>query len=138
MMLICLLSMYCKRSTAVCFNFPKPLQLQTVVVRDEDDNDELTVNTVRNDGLINSHNPVQLSAWRGNVDMQYCVSKRKVINYITKYATTSEPRSQTMKEVFTNNITRSLHDDSSALQVVQKLLTNSVGERDFSAQETCL
>ena len=122
----------------MCFNFPKPLQLQTVVVRDEDDNDELTVNTVRNDGLINSHNPVQLSAWRGNVDMQYCVSKRKVINYITKYATTSEPRSQTMKEVFTNNITRSLHDDSSALQVVQKLLTNSVGERDFSAQETCL
>ena len=32
---------------------------------------------------------------------------------------------------------RNLKDDSTALQVVQKLLMNSVGERDFSAQETC-
>ena len=68
--------------------------------------------------------------------MQYCVSKHKVINYITKYATKSEPRSQTMKEVYAN-IAQNLNDESSALQVVQKLLTNSVGERDISAQETC-
>ena len=32
---------------------------------------------------------------------------------------------------------RNLKDDSSTLQVVQKLLINSVGERDLSAQETC-
>ena len=43
---------------------------------------------------------------------------------------------QTMKEVYTN-IVRNLKDDSSALKVVQKLLINSVGERDFSAQATC-
>ena len=107
-----------------------------MIRRDEDNNNEPTVVTARNDGLINSHNPIQLSAWRGNVDQQYCVSKHKVINYITKYATKSEPRYQTMKEVY-NNITRNLNDDSSALQVVQKLLINSVGERDLSAQETC-
>jgi len=118
------------------FGNPKPLQSETVIRRDEDNNNEPTVVTARNDGLINSHNPIQLSAWRGNVDQQYCVSKHKVINYITKYATKSEPRSQTMKEVY-NNITRNLNDDSSALQVVQKLLINSVGERDLSAQETC-
>jgi len=41
-----------------------------------------------------------------------------------------------MKEVYTN-IVQSLSDDSSALQVVQKLLTNTVGERDIFAQETC-
>ncbi len=41
-----------------------------------------------------------------------------------------------MKEVY-SNIVRNLKDDSSALKVVQKLLINSVGERDFSAQETC-
>ena len=41
-----------------------------------------------------------------------------------------------MKEVY-NNIVRSLRDGSSSLKVVQKLLINSVGERDFSAQETC-
>ena len=43
--------------------------------------------TARNDGLIDSFKPVQLSAWRANVDMQYCVSHRKVIEYCTKYAT---------------------------------------------------
>ena len=118
------------------FGYPKQLQPQTAIVRDQDNNQEPVLVTARNDGLINSHNPVQLSAWRANVDMQYCVSKRKVIEYITKYATKCEPRSQTMKEVY-SNIVRTLKDDSSALKVVQKLLINSVGERDFSAQETC-
>ena len=92
--------------------------------------------TARNDGLINSYNPVQLSAWRRYVDIQYCVSKQKVIEYIAKYATKCEPRSQTMKEVFTQ-IVQNLRDGSSALQVVQKFLINSVGERDYSAQEIC-
>ena len=32
---------------------------------------------------------------------------------------------------------RTLKEDSSSLKAVQKLLINSVGERDFSAQETC-
>ena len=117
------------------FGYPKPLQPETVIVREEEDNQEPTLVTSRSDGLVNSYNPVQLSAWRANVDMQYCVSKCKVIEYITKYATKCEPRSQTMKEVY-SNIVRTLKDDSSALKVVQKLLINSVG-RDFSAQETC-
>ena len=118
------------------FGYPKQLQPDTAIVRDEENNQEPVLITARNDGLINSHNPVQLSAWRANVDMQYCVSKRKVIEYITKYATKCEPRSQTIKEVY-SNIVRNLKDNGSALKVVQKLLINSVGERDFSAQETC-
>lgn len=101
-----------------------------------EDNNEPTLITARNDGLINSHNPIQLSAWRGNVDMQYYVSKHRVIEYIAKYATKCEPRSATMKEVYTK-IAQTLKDDSTALQLVQKLLINSVGERDISAQEIC-
>ena len=92
--------------------------------------------TARNDGLINSFNPVQLSAWRANVDMQYCLSRHRVVEYCAKYATKCEPRSQPLKEVFTN-IVRSLKDDNTLLKAVQKLLINSVGERDYSAQETC-
>ena len=101
------------------FGYPKNIQPETVIVTREENKPEVI--TARNDGLINSHNPVQLSAWRGNVDMQYCVSKRKVIEYITKYATKRKPRSQTMKEVY-NSIVRSLRDDSSSLKVVQKQL----------------
>lgn len=118
------------------FGYPKQLQPETAIVTSDDNNQDSVLVTARNDGLINSHNPVQLSAWRANVDMQYCVSKRKVIEYITKYATKCEPRSHTMKEVYTN-IVHNLQHDSSALKVVQKLLINSVAERDFSAQETC-
>ena len=115
------------------FGYPKPLQPETALVMEDEDPVLLTA---RNDGLINSFNPVQLSAWRANVDMQYCVSRRKVINYCAKYATKCEPRSQSLKEIF-STIVRSLKEDGSSLKTVQKLLISSVGERDFSAQETC-
>jgi hypothetical protein len=115
------------------FGYPKPLQLETVLVTEGEDP---VVLTARNDGLINSFNPVQLSAWRANVDMQYCVSRHKIIEYCAKYATKSEPRSQPLKDIYTT-IVRSLKEDSSSLKAVQKLLINSVGKRDFSAQETC-
>lgn len=92
--------------------------------------------TARNDGLINSFNPLQLSAWRANVDMQCIVSRRKVIEYCTKYVTKSEPRSQSLKEVFTT-IIRSLKCGNKSLKAVQKFLISIVGQRDYSAQETC-
>ena len=114
------------------FGYPKRLQPETTLVI-EDGEPELL--NARNDGLVNSFNPVQLSAWHANVDMQYCVSRHKVIEYCAKYATKSEPRSQPMKEIFAK-IVRSLKDDNTSLKAVQKLLINSVGETDYSAQET--
>ena len=68
--------------------------------------------------------------------MQYCVSRRKVIEYCAKYATKSEPRSEPLKLVY-KNIVKQLADQDKPLKAVQKLLINSVGERDYSAQETC-
>ena len=68
--------------------------------------------------------------------MQYIVSRNKVIQYCTKYVTKSEPRSQSLKEVFTT-IVHSLKDVNTSLRAIQKLLINSIGERDYSAQETC-
>ena len=70
------------------------------------------------------------------MDMQYLVSRRRVINYVAKYATKSEPRSKSLKTVY-STIMKSLKDDDKSLKVVQKILINSVGERDYSAQETC-
>ena len=116
------------------FGYPKPLQPETTILTEKDV--EPAVLTARNDGLINSYNPVQLSAWRANVDMQYCVSRHKVIEYISKYATKCEPRSQPLREVY-SHIVRTLTSHSTSLRAVQKLLINSVGERDYSAQETC-
>jgi len=47
-----------------------------------DEDKEPLIITARNNSLLNSFNPVQLSAWRANVDMQYCVSRHKVIKYV--------------------------------------------------------
>ena len=116
------------------FGYPQPLQPETCLVTEDGDPKLLTA---RNDPLINSHNPVQLSAWRANVDMQYIVSRRRVLEYCAKYATKCEPRSESLKEIFTA-IVRNLKDDStSSVRAAQKLLINSVGDRDYSAQETC-
>ena len=115
----------CDGQQKCCFGYPKPLQPETTLVIEDG---ELELLIARNDGLVNSFNPVQLSAWRANVEMQYCVSRHKVI---AKYATKSEPRSQPMKEIFAK-IVRSLKDDNTSLKAVQKLLINSIGERDYT------
>ena len=91
--------------------------------------------TARNDTLINIYNPIHLSGWRANVDMKYITSKQKVVEYCAKYATKCEPRSQSM-EIF-NSIVTSLKDGCTALTALQKLLISSIGQRDFSSQETC-
>ena len=114
------------------FGYPNPLQPETAIATEP----EPTLLTARNDGMINSFNPVQLSAWCANVDMQYIVARRRVIDYCTKYITKSEPRSETLKDTFTR-IVRGLKDGNQSLKAVQKLLTHSVGDRDYSAQETC-
>ena len=128
---------YCLRNKqgqqACRFGYPKPLQPQTAIVTE---NDQLELLTARNDSLINSYNAIQLSGWRANVDMKYIVSKQKVVEYCAKYATKCEPRSESMREIF-QKIVNSLKDGNSSLTVVQKLLINSIGERDYSAQETC-
>ena len=68
-----------KRGVQECrFNYPKPMQPEKVISTEEE-HCEPTLTTARNDGLINSYYPVQLSGWRGNVDMQYCESRHRVI-----------------------------------------------------------
>ena len=68
--------------------------------------------------------------------MQYCYSRHKVIEYCSKYATKSEPRYQSLKDTY-KNIVGQLDDSDRSLKAVQKLLISSVGERDYSSQETC-
>jgi len=111
------------------FGFPKTMHPATSIVTE---NDEPQLLTARNDCLLNSYNPVQLSAWR---DMQFVVSCQRVLKYIAKYATKSEPRSKALKSLY-RNVMKTCKDDGTPLKVAQKLL-NSVGDRDYSAQETC-
>ena len=71
---------YClckKQGQQICrFGYPKPLQPETIISTEDHETELLTA---RNDGLLNSFNAIQLSAWRANVDMKYIVSRRRVI-----------------------------------------------------------
>lgn len=62
----------------------------------------------------------------------YFIMKEGNLEYVTK----SEPRSQSLRDVYTT-IVCSLKEGNNSLKAVQKILINSVGERDYSAQETC-
>ena len=68
--------------------------------------------------------------------MQYSTSREGVLQYCSKDVTKSEPRSQSLKEIFTT-IVCGFREGNSSLGAVQKLLINTVGERDYSLQETC-
>ena len=118
----------------VCrFGYPQELQSESTI---NTENEQQEVLTARNDSLINSYDPIQLSGWRANVDLKYITSKQKVVEYCAKYATKCEPRSQLMREIF-SSIVINLKDGNTALTAIQKLLINSIGERDYSSQETC-
>ena len=114
------------------FGYPKPLQPHTEIILEE----EPTLVTEINDGMVNSFNPLQLSTWRANVDMQYIVSCNRVIEYCRKYVKNREPQSQSLKEIY-NTIVRSHQEGNTSLKLVQKLLINTAGARNYSAQETC-
>jgi len=47
--------------------------------------DELVVITQINHSLLNTYNPVKLSVWRANGDIQYVMSREKVTRYVAKY-----------------------------------------------------
>ena len=93
------------------FGYPKSLQEVTTVITQE--SGEPLVQTAPNDTLLNAFNPVQLSAWRANVDMQYIVSREKVVKYVAKYATKSECRSKALQEM------KNVKEDGTPLKVVQ-------------------
>lgn len=80
------------------------LQAETIITIE---NEQHEILIARNDTLINSYKPIQLSAWRANVDMKYITSKQKIVEYCAKYATKCEPRSQSMREIF-NSIVNGL------------------------------
>jgi hypothetical protein len=90
--------------------------------------------TKRNDPLINPHSRLQLQGWRANVDLKPILSIHAALQYVAKYASKSEPRSAAFSEIFNQILSNSNPDDPS-LTSIQKLLLNSVSERDISAQE---
>ncbi len=70
------------------------------------------------------------------MDLKPVLSIHVALQYISKYASKSESRSTAFLEIF-NEILNKSNPEAASLTLIQKLLINSVAERDILAQETC-
>jgi hypothetical protein len=70
------------------------------------------------------------------VDLKPVLSIYAALQYVSKYASKAEPKSALFTKIF-NSILNNSNPKDLSLAPIQKLLLNSVSERDISAQETC-
>jgi len=91
--------------------------------------------TKRNDPRLNNHQRLQLQGWRANCDIQPVIDYHACVEYLAKYASKGEPRSPAIKSAF-NSIIQNCNIQSSPTKLIKKVIMKSLGQRDFSAQET--
>ena len=76
-----------------------------------------------------------LQHWRANVDLQMIVDVQACARYMAKYAAKGECRSHSLQSLYKSCVEH-LNNNSGARRILRSALLRSVGERDFSAQET--
>lgn len=116
------------------FKFPKAIQEVSTLLKDSKGNWVYT--PVRNDEKLNLFNSFIAQTWRANTDFQIITSLYAVIEYISKYASKSEPTSKNVLEMF-EEIVKSRNSDDQARQAYTSLMMKIIGERDIGACETC-
>ena len=95
------------------------------------------IKTKRNDPGLNIHQHLQLHGWRANVDLQVIIDYRVCLECITKYASYPEVKSPVLKKVLDTVLANaSVNSATNGTKIIRKLMIKSLGERDFSAQET--
>ena len=121
------------------FNFPFELCTNTKLVfepihsKNNTNQYKVKVLPKRNDPRLNNHQcQLQLQGWRANCDIQVVIDYHACVEYP---ASKAEPRSSVMKTAF-NSIVRNCNTDSNPTKLITKIIMKSLGERDFSAQET--
>ncbi|KAK3929764.1 ATP-dependent DNA helicase [Frankliniella fusca] len=116
------------------FNFPQVYQEQAKLQFDENGNAEFLPQ--RNDERLNKYNAYMIQTWRANMDVAPVISKTALVNYLAKYISKSEIRSDHLGELM-KIINEASDKNKTAKYAVQRLYIKACSERDFSAQETC-
>ena len=91
--------------------------------------------TRRNDTRLNNHQRIQLQGWRANCDIQVVIDHHACVEYLSKYAAKGEPRSPMLTNAF-NSILKDTDSTLCPQKAMKKVIMKTVGQRDFSAQET--
>ena len=109
------------------------LEFEKIHTKHDDGHYRAKVVTKRNDTRLNQQ--LQLQGWRANCDIQVVIDHYACVEYLTKYAVKSEPRSPLLKQAF-NSVVRNVDVNSEPRRVIKKIVMKSLGERDYTAQET--
>ena len=91
--------------------------------------------TKRNDPRVNNYQRLQLQGWRANCDIQVVIDYHACIQYMAKYASKPEPKSPMINNIL-KKILQTTDQTAQTSTVIKKLMIKTLGERDFSAQET--
>ena len=92
---------------------------------------------LRNHPDIVTHIPELLVIWGANTDQKVITAYQQLLNYLLKYIMKNE----TQSDFFTNvakTVIDKLDDEAPIRKSVQKILLNSVGQRDMSINECML
>ena len=123
------------------FNFPiescekTSLKFEQINSKDKTLKYKVQVVTKRNDTRVNNHQRLQLQGWRANCDIQVVIDYHACVEYLAKYAAKSESKSHLLKQTF-SSIVHNSHQETTAASVIKKTVMKTLGQRDFSAQET--
>ncbi|XP_028394482.1 uncharacterized protein LOC114518676 [Dendronephthya gigantea] len=123
------------------FNFPfehcsqTKLEFEQVHTKSAEPHYRAKIVTKRNDPRLNNHQQLQLQGWRANCDIQVVIDHYACVEYLTKYTAKGEPRSPLLKHAF-NSIVQNVYVNSDPHKAIKKVVMKTLGERDYSAQET--
>jgi hypothetical protein len=90
----------------------------------------------RNDPLLNPYMAPITMGWLANTDVNPATSSRAVINYIAKYCSKAEKKSETYTDLL-RQVLPKLNERTPLFSLASKLMNKLIGERDWSAQEVC-
>src|SRR5436309_372153 len=96
----------------------------------------LTFAPQRNDPLLNPYMATITIGWLANTDVNPPTSSKAVINYIAKYCSKAEKKSETYSDLLRQILPR-LNERTPLFSLASKLMNKFIGERDWSAQEVC-
>src|SRR5205814_9526425 len=90
----------------------------------------------RNDPLLNLYMATITIGWLANTDVNPPTSSKAVINYIAKYCSKAEKKSEMYSDLLHQILPR-LNERTPLFSLASKLMNKFIGERDWSDQEVC-
>ena len=92
---------------------------------------------LRNHPYLVNHITELLPVWRANIEAKAVTSWDQLVRYILKYTLKPEEKSTTLSAIFKQVLDKTA-EEAPLRKVFQKILINTVSERDISRNEACL